>query len=127
MGWLMMIVVLLGRILRNRGEPSAENLALRRYRNARGIPAGATPADPGLRPSRQHKFLRLHRRADGKPYPPFVEGVCDSCGRAIATSVLHQASAVSARSIMSSPGPAPTSPRTRYTPVPPTRDCKNED
>ena len=30
---------------------------------------------------RQREFLRLYRRADGRRYPPFTPGVCQSCGR----------------------------------------------
>lgn len=26
-------------------------------------------------------YQRSTRRADGRPYPPFIEGVCDLCGR----------------------------------------------
>lgn len=29
----------------------------------------------------QREFIRNNRREDGKPYPPFVEGVCSRCRR----------------------------------------------
>ncbi len=29
----------------------------------------------------ERTWLRVSRRADGKRYPPFVEGICGECGR----------------------------------------------
>ncbi len=29
----------------------------------------------------ERTWLRVSRRADGKPYPPFVEGICGECRR----------------------------------------------
>ena len=29
----------------------------------------------------EREFLAKHRRADGEKYPPFMEGICSTCGR----------------------------------------------
>ena len=33
----------------------------------------------------QREFIRKTRRADGQPYPPFIEGVCGQCHRGSTT------------------------------------------